>query len=309
MSYYKNIKSISYLLITCLMLSLLSGSLYARDTAPDPLELQKEEYLLKQRLKPLLIDVLKDEYVALSINIIYVLQHEPIVSQKAQIRRLKLPGFGTQVSITNGPNGISGYIDRFVRYRALNLMVASRLSPSLEQSLSRMLKEREDLNLGGKDTFKIHVVADEEEVELPAKETLKEAVKKDEEKKKKKEVDKLIDDIDKKREEKKERFAKIFPDSKKPAEPVDPKQEAESTKHLILSREAFYKNDLNTALNEVIAAIDVNPYSSKSYEMLGSIYFRLKWNKLALENWEKAFALDPENEKLSKYIARVKKEK
>ena len=303
------IKSINYLLITSAIFVFIGGNLSARDTAPDPLELQKEEYLLKQRLKPILIDVLKDEYVALSINVIYVLQHEPIVSQKAHIKRLKLPGFGTQVTITNGPNDISGYIDRYVRYRALNLMVASRLSPSLEQSLSRMLKEKEDLNLGGKDTFHIHVVAEEEEKGIPTDTTLKEAVKKDEEKKKKKEVDKLIDDIDKKREEKKERFAKLFPDSKKPAEPVDPRKEAESTKHLILSREAFYKNDLNTALNEVIAAIDINPYSSKSYEMLGSIYFRLKWNKLALENWEKALALDPDNEKLSKYIARVKKEK
>ena len=305
----KGIKPILYFILACIPLVLVWNNAIARDTAPDPVELQKEEYLLKQRLKPLLIDVLKDDYVSLSVNVIYVLQHEPIVSQKSKIRSLKLPGFGTQITIANGPNGISGYIDRYIRYRALNLLVASRLSPSLQQSLSRMLKEKEDLNLGGKDTFHIHVVADEDEKEGPGEKTLQEVVEKDQAKKKKKEVDKLIDDIDKKREEKKERVAKLFPDLKKPAEPVDPRKEAESTKHLILSREAFYKNDLNTALNEVISAIDINPYSSKSYEMLGSIYFRLKWNKLALENWEKALALDPDNEKLSKYIARVKKEK
>jgi len=61
-------------------------------------------------------------------------------------------------------------------------------------------------------------------------------------------------------------------------------------------------------LNEVIEAININPYASKSYEMLGSIYYRLKWYNLALNNWEKALALDPENRKLSKYIEKAKRE-
>lgn len=287
-----------------LLLALRNG--FALDTAPDPIERQREEYRLKQHLKKILIDILKEEYVALSVNVLYVLQHDPIVSKKSKIKRLKLPGFGTQVTITNGENQISGYLDKYIRYRNLILMVRNRLSPYAEESLYKLLKEQEDLDLMGKDSFRILVVAEEREKPPGVKKD--EAYEKDQERRKKDQFNQLLSDIDKKRTEQKERLAKLFPDLEQPFEIINPQKEAESSQHLILSRKAFYNNDLNLALNEVIEAINVNPYSPKSFEMLGSIYYRLKWNKLALDNWEKALALDPENKKLGKFIAKVKKE-
>lgn len=286
----------------------------ARDSAPSSVEIRREEYLLKQRLRERLSDILKDEYLGMSVIIRYVLIHDPIVSNQSKITRLKLPGFGTQVTITNDPEDIAGYIDKYQRYRTLTVITKRRLPQSIEVSVANMLKENEDLEIGEKDTLSFLVIT-EEGLEIKAPEvTLQEEEKEGEEEEKtpeekeKEKVDELVKKIDQDRKEKKERLAKLFPELEQPIEPVDPRQEAESSKHLILSKKAYYNNDLNTALNEVIEAININPYASKSYEMLGSIYYRLKWYNLALNNWEKALALDPENRKLTKFIEKAKRE-
>lgn len=287
------------IIIAVLVLLIIKRQGFALDTAPDPIERQRDEYRLKKLLQPILIDILKDEYLALSVNVMYILQHEPVINNQTKITKLVLPGFGTKITLNNKGNSISGYIDRYERYYTLVLMVTNRLFPSVENNIVNLFRERGHLDIGGKDTLKIMIVADErKEIEKPDEQKLK----------KEKNLDNLIHKIKKDNKEKEKRLAKLFPNLKKPLGPVDPRDEAESSKHLILSRKAFYKNDLNTALNEVIEAININPSAPKSYEMLGSIYYRLKWNSLALNNWEKALALDPENKKLSSYVVKLRKQ-
>jgi len=279
---------------------------FSRNTMPNTVERQQEEYTLKLRLRSILLDVLKEQYVAVSTNILYVPQNEPIVSSKSQIRTLNLPGFGTRVSITRDPNDISGYIHRYQRYRIINLMIRNRLSPSVEESIAKLLRDKAKLDIGRKDIFKILVIADEREIGIENT-----PVNPDEKRTNKghtNKIDTLVRKLGNERKEKRKRLAQLFPDLKQPIGQIDPRKEAESSKHLILSRKAYYNNDLNTALNEVIESINVNPYASKSYEMLGSIYYRLKWRNLALNNWEKALALDPDNKKLNKFIDKIKTE-
>ena len=286
------------------------ATVFADDLAPSTVEVRREEFLLKQRLRPDLKEVLKDQYRGLSVHIRYVLVHDPIVSQKSKISRLRLPGFGTQVSIAHAPDDISGYIDKYMRYRTITLITQSQLSEAIASSIGKLVRDNENLELGGKDTLNFFVLAEEgggagiPELIVQKEEKLEEA----KDKKDKEKVDDLVEKLDKERKEKKETLAKLFPELEQAGEPVDPRQEAESSKHLILSKKAYYNNDLNAALNEVIEAININPYASKSYEMLGSIYYRLKWYNLALNNWEKASALDPGNRKLNKFIQKAKSE-
>ncbi len=289
-------------------------SVLARDTEPSSIEVRREEFLLKQRIKPALVDVLKEEYLGLVINIRYVLLHDPIVSKKSKISQLKLPGFGTRVTITSDPNDIAGYIDKYIRYRYVTIITKTKQPEVIEESVAKMIKESEDMDFGGRDTISYFVLSDEFK-ESPQGIEIVEQGKVDDEPEKidpkeeqKEKVDKIIKNLDEDRKEKKERLAKLFPDLQQPSGPVDPRREAESSKHLILSKQAYYNNDLNAALNEVIEAININPYASKSYEMLGSIYYRLKWYNLAVNNWEKALALDPENTKLGRYIEKAKRE-
>jgi tetratricopeptide (TPR) repeat protein len=168
------------------------------------------------------------------------------------------------------------------------------------------LRDKAKLDIGRKDIFKILVIADEREIGIENT-----PVNPDEKRTNKghtNKIDTLVRKLGNERKEKRKRLTQLFPDLKQPIGQIDPRKEAESSKHLILSRKAYYNNDLNTALNEVIESINVNPYASKSYEMLGSIYYRLKWRNLALNNWEKALALDPDNKKLNKFIDKIKTE-
>ncbi len=286
---------------------------FARDTEPSSVEKRREEYLLKQRLKSDLMEVLKDEYLGLAVNIKYILLHDPIVSKKSKISQLRLPGFGTKITITSDPNDIAGYIDKYLRYTTLTIITKTKQPEAIEVSVARLIRDKGDIDIGGRDTLSFLVIADElkkdpsgieivDQGEEKKREDLKDKAKK------KEKVDELVKKLDEDRKEKKERLARLFPELDQLTGPVDPRREAESSQHLILSKKAYYNNDLNKALNEVIEAININPYASKSYEMLGSIYYRLKWYNLALNNWEKALALDPDNTKLSRYIEKAKRE-
>lgn len=301
-------RAIAYLSISLTFL-LFGVPLPAQNMRPSEIEIRREEYLIRQRLNPELEKALKDQYLGMVVNINYVLQHDPIVSDKAKVTRLELPGFGTRVTITHNPNDIAGYIDKYIRYRTITVITGKRLPESVEESLAKMMKESEELDLSGKDKLDFFFVAEEK---IDVLEKPKEFTKKAEEVEKgktgKNQIDQLVKNLEKDRKEKEERVKKLFPEFEQPLPVVDPRQEAESSKHLISSRKAYYNNDLNTALNELIEAININPYSAKSYEMLGSIYYRLKWYSLALNNWEKALALDPENRKLNKYILKAKSE-
>ncbi|MBU2514409.1 tetratricopeptide repeat protein [bacterium] len=283
---------------------------FARDTEPSSVENRRDEYLLKQRLKPVLMEVLKEEYLGLAVNIKYVLLHDPIVSQKSKISQLKLPGFGTRITITNDPNDIAGYIDKYIRYSTLTIITRTKQPEAIEMSIAKLIKENENIDIGGRDTLSFLVIDEELKKEQPGIEIVDQEEKKreDSKEKQKEKVDELVKKLDEDRKEKKDRLARLFPELEQPTGPIDPRQEAESSKHLISSKKAYYNNDLNTALNEVIEAININPYASKSYEMLGSIYYRLKWYNLALNNWEKALALDPDNTKLGRYIEKAKRE-
>ena len=79
----------------------------------------------------------------------------------------------------------------------------------------------------------------------------------------------------------------------------------ETTRYLLKARTAYQQEDFDSAITAIRDAIEVNPFSSQAFEMLGSIYYRLGWNGMAVENWQRALELDPENENLRKYLNKL----
>jgi tetratricopeptide (TPR) repeat protein len=86
---------------------------------------------------------------------------------------------------------------------------------------------------------------------------------------------------------------------------IDMKARVETTRYLLQARKAYMNENYDSAITALRRAIEINPFSSQAFAMLGSIYYRLGWNRMALENWQHALELDPTNEGLKKYLLRL----
>ena len=68
------------------------------------------------------------------------------------------------------------------------------------------------------------------------------------------------------------------------------------------SFELFYKKDFFKAIDVLQQAIILDPYMPQLYVRMGSIYYELGMKKEAKDSWKKAYALDPENEELTRLL-------
>ena len=84
-------------------------------------------------------------------------------------------------------------------------------------------------------------------------------------------------------------------------------RERQFSKHLLNARHAFFKNNLDVALDNLIEAIKFNPKSAQAHEMLGSVYYRLGWKEKTLYYWGKSLELYPDNNTLRKYYNNLEK--
>ena len=78
------------------------------------------------------------------------------------------------------------------------------------------------------------------------------------------------------------------------------------TKLYYESFEFYYKKEFFKAIESLQKAIVIDPYMPQLYVRLGSIYYELKMHKEALEMWEQAYALDPDNPELRPLLQKVK---
>ncbi len=76
--------------------------------------------------------------------------------------------------------------------------------------------------------------------------------------------------------------------------------------HMQRGLEYYYQGQFESAKTEYEAVVKMLPQLSVGYIRLGSIYYQLKNKDKAIENWEKAQKLDPENTSLAKYITTIK---
>ena len=86
---------------------------------------------------------------------------------------------------------------------------------------------------------------------------------------------------------------------------IDQKTRVETARYLLQVRKAYLKEDYDAAITALRRAIELNPFSSQAFAMLGSVYYRLGWNRMAIDNWQQSLELDPTNEDLKKYLMRL----
>ncbi len=310
---------------------------------PPPPEQRKVERDLEKKLDIIFREALPKEYVGVSVSIRYILETVPVTKRDKRITKIKLPGFANNVWVPTQSKKIVGIVNQVRPYTTIFAVVNTPVSLFNVEVLRQTLDERiRFLNLTGRDELKmVHVpfttpaqssvntldnaaaeLAEKEKEEKEEKEEKKEKEEKEQDKEKeKKEREKEEGDAESKKaseiyeepdlevedqnyetsEEKPEAILEPDPEPRR----IDLKAKVETTRYLLQARKAYMGEDYDAAITALRRAIELNPFSSQAFAMLGSIYYRLGWNRMALENWQHALELDPTNEGLKKYLMRL----
>ena len=310
---------------------------------PPPPEQRKVERDLEKKLDIIFREALPKEYVGVSVSIRYILETVPVTKRDKRITKIKLPGFANNVWVPTQTKKIVGIVNQVRPYTTIFAVVNTPVSLFNVEVLRQTLDERiRFLNLTGRDELKmVHVpfttpaqssvnTLDNAAAELAEKEKEEKEQEKEKEEEEKKEQDK---EKEKKEREKEEGDAESKKASEIDEEPdlevedqnyetseekpeailepdpeprrIDLKAKVETTRYLLQARKAYMGEDYDAAITALRRAIELNPFSSQAFAMLGSIYYRLGWNRMALENWQHALELDPTNEGLKKYLMRL----
>ena len=282
---------------------------------PPPPQQRKVERDIEKKLDQILREKLPKEYVGVSVSIRYILETVPVTKQDKKISKIKLPGFENNVWVPTQTEKVIGIVNQVRPYTTIFAVVNTPVSLFNVEVLRQTLDERiKFLNLTGRDVLKfVHVP-----FTTPAKsfvktldnaaEELTEATQEDAEIEKVNEEDEgfvLGENEVKvelaKAEEMPEAVLEPAPEPRK----IDLKSRVETTRYLLQARKAYMNEDYDSAITALRRAIELNPLSSQAFAMLGSIYYRLGWNRMAMENWQYALELDPTNEGLKKYLMRL----
>ena len=304
---------------------------------PPPPEQRKVERDLEKKLDLIFREVLPKDYVGVTVSIRYILETVPVTKQDKSISRVKLPGFENNVWVPTQSKKVVGIVNQVRPYTTIFAVVNTPVSLFNVEVIRQMLDDRiRFLNLTGRDVLKmVHVpfttpakssvnTLDNAAAELAKKKNGKEKL--DEEKEigdqEEKEDSSNIDiqkdfkneasgeeelepedhELDNEtQEDKPEAILEPDPEPRR----IDQKTRVETARYLLQVRKAYLKEDYDAAITALRRAIELNPFSSQAFAMLGSVYYRLGWNRMAIENWQHSLELDPTNEGLKKYLMRL----
>ena len=282
---------------------------------PPPPQQRRVERDIENKLDNILREKLPKEYVGVSVSIRYMLETVPVTKHDKKISKIKLPGFENNVWVPTQTKKVIGIVNQVRPYTTIFAVVNTPISLFNVEVLRQTLDERiKFLNLTGRDVLKfVHVP-----FTTPAKSFVKTLDNAAEELS---EVNQVDDKIEKVYEEDEEvvlgenevqvNLAKVDEMTEAVLEPapeprkIDLKSKVETTRYLLQARKAYMNEDYDSAITALRRAIELNPLSSQAFAMLGSIYYRLGWNRMAMENWQYALELDPTNEGLKKYLIRL----
>jgi hypothetical protein len=297
----------------------LSGSKRGDVKLPPPPEQRRVERDIEKQLDVIFREKLPKEYVGVSVSIRYILETVPVTKRDKSISKIKLPGFENNVWVPTQTKKIVGIVNQVRPYTTIFAVVNTPISLFNVEVLRQTLDDRvKFLNLTGRDVLKmVHVpfttpakssvttldnaaveLADAEntEVDDEAETETDNGSITDEEPGVAGEQENLAAG-----EEKPEAILEPDPEPRR----IDMKARVETTRYLLQARKAYMSENYDSAITALRRAIELNPFSSQAFAMLGSIYYRLGWNRMALENWQHALELDPTNEGLKKYLMRL----
>jgi len=311
---------------------------------PPPPEQRKVERDLEKKIDIIFREVLPKDYVGVTVSIRYILETVPVTKVDKTISKVKLPGFENNVWVPTQSKKIIGIVNQVRPYTTIFAVVNTPVSLFNVEVIRQILDERiRFLNLTGRDVLRmVHVpfttpaqssvnTLDNAAAELAKKEDGDEKVGEDEkvdgeEKEERIEDKELKEDkdggeTDNKKpdagegelelaeqkkdnetlEDKPEAILEPDPEPRR----IDQKTRVETARYLLQVRKAYLKEDYDAAITALRRAIELNPFSSQAFAMLGSVYYRLGWNRMAIENWQHSLELDPTNEGLKKYLMRL----
>jgi len=293
---------------------------------PPPPEQRKVERDLEKKIDIIFREVLPKDYVGVTVSIRYILETVPVTKVDKSISKVKLPGFENNVWVPTQSKKIIGIVNQVRPYTTIFAVVNTPVSLFNVEVIRQILDERiRFLNLTGRDVLRmVHVP-----FTTPAKSSVNtldnaaaELAKKedgDEGKTDNKKPDEGITDnikpdagegelelAEQKKdnetlEDKPEAILEPDPEPRR----IDQKTRVETARYLLQVRKAYLKEDYDAAITALRRAIELNPFSSQAFAMLGSVYYRLGWNRMAIENWQHSLELDPTNEGLKKYLMRL----
>ena len=305
---------------------------------PPPPEQRKVERDLEKKIDIIFREVLPKDYVGVTVSIRYILETVPVTKVDKSISKIKLPGFENNVWVPTQSKKIIGIVNQVRPYTTIFAVVNTPVSLFNVEVIRQILDERiRFLNLTGRDVLRmVHVpfttpaqssvnTLDNAAAELAKKEDGDEKVGEDEkvdgEEKEERIEDKDGGKTDNKKpdagegelelaeqkkdnetlEDKPEAILEPDPEPRR----IDQKTRVETARYLLQVRKAYLKEDYDAAITALRRAIELNPFSSQAFAMLGSVYYRLGWNRMAIENWQHSLELDPTNEGLKKYLMRL----
>ena len=311
---------------------------------PPPPEQRKVERDLEKKIDIIFREVLPKDYVGVTVSIHYILETVPVTKVDKSISKVKLPGFENNVWVPTQSKKIIGIVNQVRPYTTIFAVVNTPVSLFNVEVIRQILDERiRFLNLTGRDVLRmVHVpfttpaqssvnTLDNAAAELAKKDDGDEKVGEDEkvdgeEKEESIEDKELKEDKDggetdnktpdagagelelaeqkkdnETLEDKPEAILEPDPEPRR----IDQKTRVETARYLLQVRKAYLKEDYDAAITALRRAIELNPFSSQAFAMLGSVYYRLGWNRMAIENWQHSLELDPTNEGLKKYLMRL----
>jgi len=311
---------------------------------PPPPEQRKVERDLEKKIDIIFREVLPKDYVGVTVSIRYILETVPVTKVDKSISKVKLPGFENNVWVPTQSKKIIGIVNQVRPYTTIFAVVNTPVSLFNVEVIRQILDERiRFLNLTGRDILRmVHVpfttpaqssvnTLDNAAAELAKKDDGDEKVGEDEkvdgeEKEESIEDKELKEDKDggetdnktpdagagelelaeqkkdnETLEDKPETILEPDPEPRR----IDQKTRVETARYLLQVRKAYLKEDYDAAITALRRAIELNPFSSQAFAMLGSVYYRLGWNRMAIENWQHSLELDPTNEGLKKYLMRL----
>jgi tetratricopeptide (TPR) repeat protein len=280
---------------------------------PPPPEQRRVERDIEKQLDVIFREKLPKEYVGVSVSIRYILETVPVTKRDKSISKIKLPGFENNVWVPTQTNKIVGIVNQVRPYTTIFAVVNTPVSLFNVEVLRQTLDDRvKFLNLTGRDVLKmVHVP-----FTTPAKSSVttldNAAVELAETENAETETDNgsIIDEeprvegLQENRAAAEENPEAVLDPNPEPRR-IDMKARVETTRYLLQARKAYMSENYDSAITALRRAIELNPFSSQAFAMLGSIYYRLGWNRMALENWQHALELDPTNEGLKKYLMRL----
>lgn len=293
----------------------ISGSNKGDVKLPPPPEQRRVERDIEKKLDVIFREKLPKEYVGVSVSIRYILETVPVTKRDKNISKIKLPGFENNVWVPTQTKKIVGIVNQVRPYTTIFAVVNTAISLFNVEVLRQTLDDRvKFLNLTGRDVLKIvHVPFTTPAISSVT--TLDNAAVENAEADSN-EADADTDNgsiIDEEPgvageqenfvagEEKPEAILEPDPEPRR----IDMKAKVETTRYLLQARKAYMSENYDSAITALRRAIELNPFSSQAFAMLGSIYYRLGWNRMALENWQHSLKLDPTNEGLKKYLMRL----